>query len=105
MALTAAAAAAVASPKGKILEASASAFFIQASNAAASAKNASVLAWSIPGLTERSLTVPMQAAISLMTALVASSPADSGMITPSPLNVVLTKILLASEASARETAV
>ena len=43
--------------------------------------------------------------MSVMTALVASSVADSGMMTPSPLNVVLTKILFASEASATEMAV
>src|ERR1039458_8584267 len=105
MAFTAALAAAVPAPAGRMFAASAWLFLFKARSAAAAAKNASALGWSMPDLPERSLTVPRHAAMSAMTDFInASSPADSAMMTPSPLSVVLAKILFASEASASEIA-
>jgi len=96
--LTAAAAASVFSPSGRILE-SPSAFFHHSAYAAASAKNWSTLAWETPSLPQVPFSPPRQSIMSLMTALVASSLAESAGTIPSPLNGWSAKVWAAPIAS------
>ena len=88
-----------------MVAASVSAFFHQSENAAASAKNWSTLPCEMPGLPLRSASLPRHAMMSVMTAFVASSGADSAGTMPSPLNCVWAKIFAVSPASSNEIAV
>ena len=76
-----------------------SAFFHQSENACASAKNWSARAWLTPGLPLRSASAPRQAMMSLITALVDSSRAESAGTIPSPLNWVCVNIFAVSAVS------